>query len=231
MTETWRDIELDDTTIATMIELGMAEKVEVIRTTPLFDEALTLLTNKKIESGELTPLAFKGVAISGKAGAGKDTTCAALLASDPRYVRLSFADEVKRIASELTGLDFFNEEVKETNRWFLQVLGTELMRRFDENYWVKRAIVKAQELISQGKIIVCTDARFPNEMEALKSIGCFSVRLEVSPDEQVKRGRKTTHHASETALDDYKGFDLILTTEAKTIDWAASIIREEMQKE
>ena len=153
-------------------------------------------------------MAFSGIAISGKAGAGKDTICAELMKDDTRFVRISFADELKRIASELTGLDFFDEKVKEEYRWFLQVLGTELMRRFDENYWVKKAVAKAQSLMAEGKIPICTDARFPNEMKALQDIGFYATRLDVSEEVQRQRGREPTQHASEIALDDYTGFSL-----------------------
>lgn len=151
---------------------------------------------------------YRGIAISGKAGAGKDTACNELMRNDSRYVRISFADELKRIAGELTGLDFTDEKVKEANRWFLQVLGTELMRRFDENYWVKKAVAKAERLIAEGKIPICTDARFPNEIDALKAAGFYAVRLNVSEDVQRARGREPTYHASEIALDDYKGFNM-----------------------
>ncbi len=161
-------------------------------------------------------MTFRGIAISGKAGAGKDTTCAELMKKDERFVRISFADELKRIASELTGLDFFDEKVKEQYRWFLQILGTELMRRFDENYWVKKAVAKAQGLIAAGKIPICTDARFPNEMKALQEIGFYAVRLDVTEEAQRARGREPTQHASEIALDTFAGFNLNLNSDPVT---------------
>jgi uncharacterized protein YqkB len=71
----------------------------------------------------------------------------------------------------------------------------------------------------KGNLVYITDGRFPNEIDSAKNSGFVTIRLETSEDTRIARiesrdGKKPTrealYHASETALDDYVNFDLIL---------------------
>lgn len=107
----------------------------------------------------------------------------------------------------------------------LQYYGTEVRRTADPNYWVEKARTSARKALARGSACVFTDARFPNEVTGLKQEGAFTIRLEVSPEVQKERllGRDghiptqyTLGHSSETALDGFTGFDVIVDTSHRT---------------
>ena len=115
------------------------------------------------------------VILSGKAGAGKDTFAAMLGGA---WQRISFADEVKKKASELVDLhlDFFHDVDKKDNvmliggkyqtpRDLLISVGM-YYRGLDLNYWINMAVEKIRS--SKSEFFVITDWRFPNELEALR---------------------------------------------------------------
>lgn len=89
----------------------------------------------------------------------------------------------------------------------LQMVGTELYRRMNPNIWVNVLIDTIREQAPEVAII--TDVRFPNEADALKSLGGILVRVSrfnedgtdfVAPD-------RSPTHPSEIALDNYSGWD------------------------
>lgn len=103
----------------------------------------------------------------------------------------------------------------------LQYYGTEVRRKSDPDYWVKKAVVAARATLEQGRAVIFTDARFPNEVTGLQKIGGIAVRLLVSPEVQLERlqgrdghtpDKATLTHLSETALDEFTGFDAIVDT-------------------
>lgn len=64
-------------------------------------------------------------------------------------------------------------------RRLLQVLGTEVGRdMIDQDVWVKIAEKKILELWSQGKDVVITAIRFPNELDMVSRLGGLSVWIE-----------------------------------------------------
>lgn len=101
----------------------------------------------------------------------------------------------------------------------LQYFGTQFRRAQDPDYWVKLAVANATQAIEKGQYPYFTDARFPNEVQALVDMGALAVRLELTPEEQARRlqgrdGRvpdaKELNHQSETALDGYTGFHIVI---------------------
>ena len=107
-------------------------------------------------------------------------------------------------------------------RWALQFLGTNVRRAQDPDYWVHRAVATAISTVGAGTSVYFTDCRFPNEVEAARRIGLYTVRLEVSATVQAERlrnrdGLRLDHdaasHPSETALDGYSGFDLVVNND------------------
>lgn len=108
----------------------------------------------------------------------------------------------------------------------LQFWGTEVRRSKDEDYWVRKTLIAAMNSIIEGKNVYITDARFPNEIDALVAVGAKTFRLLVSPEAQNARVMKrdgipvmpeAQQHASETALDGYSGFYAIIDTNVKTL--------------
>lgn len=89
-----------------------------------------------------------------------------------------------------------------TVRELLQYLGTELFRnQLHENVWLNALFADYNE---KSKWII-TDVRFVNEAEAIKKRGGLLIRVN-NPEYKPYKGE----HESETQLDDYKGFDVIV---------------------
>lgn len=66
-----------------------------------------------------------------------------------------------------------------TPRWLMQTLGTEWGRKsVHPDLWTKIAKRRAEMLLAQGKKVVITDARFPNEIEVMREIGAKVVRID-----------------------------------------------------
>ncbi len=91
--------------------------------------------------------------------------------------------------------------------------------RADAGYWLDRAAQRLAGLRRAGCSVVLTDMRMPWEADWARQEGFLLVRLDV-PDE-IRRSRATSRDGSmltpdverdptETALDDYDGFDLRL---------------------
>lgn len=111
-------------------------------------------------------------------------------------------------------------------RTALQWWGTEVRRAQDENYWVKKAVRMAFDSMAEGGSIYVTDARFPNEADAITNVGGFLLRLVVSEEEQARRiinrdgdapKKEALNHLSETALDDYS-FDHLIDTDSMGLE-------------
>lgn len=124
-----------------------------------------------------------------------------------------FTDVDERIAKKL--YDFIVKDERNTRRIVMQTWGTNVRRASNENYWVNKAMAKADYLVSQGKFVALDDVRFDNEAEAILDRNGILIRLDIDKDVQIERleklrGKKvdenTLLHESETALDDYPYF-------------------------
>lgn len=122
-------------------------------------------------------------------------------------------------------------------RWALQYFGTDVRRAEDPDYWVRLAVRNCVSAIQEGRSVYFTDCRFPNEVEAAAALGLYTVRLEISPEEQERRLRSrdglgfdssAASHPSETALDAYKNFDLIVNNHGLPIE-AVSVVAAGMR--
>jgi len=97
-----------------------------------------------------------------------------------------------------------------TAREVMQYVGTEIFRKMYGNVWADSTI---KRIIADGsEVAVITDCRFPNEVKAVQSAGGKVVRLTRGP------ASYTDLHASETALDNYEGFDVILDNADMNVD-------------
>ncbi len=97
-------------------------------------------------------------------------------------------------------------------RELLQVIGTDIFRRgFNENIWVW--LLQRRIAQSKADIVIISDVRFKNEMEAINEMGGKIVRI--------LRNHSIANsliHASETALDDVPNdkFDYVILPEQNT---------------
>jgi hypothetical protein len=103
-------------------------------------------------------------------------------------------------------------------RTFLQVLGTDVRRSQDTNYWVRKCMLSAVTAAAAGESVFLTDARFPNEITFAQELGALCIRLTISEDTQVSRLlERDGHlpeaaaftHTSETALDSFNGYNIV----------------------
>lgn len=141
------------------------------------------------------------VAIAGFIGSGKDTA-AEYLINNHNFTKLSFASALKDAVSVVFGWDrvllegktsesrFWREQPDKwwakrldmphlTPRWVLQYWGTEVCRvGFHKDIWVAALENKLNKAIGN---IVITDARFSNELEAVKNLRGTLIRVERGP--------------------------------------------------
>lgn len=119
----------------------------------------------------------------------------------------------------------------------LQILGTDIRRASDPDYWVRQAIAAAQVALEDGRSVFFTDCRFPNEIVAARSLGIYTVRLEVASETQAQRlwerdgalvDPVAQRHHSETALDGYAGFDLVVDNNG-SLDETVEIVYHAMR--
>lgn len=119
------------------------------------------------------------------------------------------------IQNETIPLDGYSRT--EGIRRALQYLGTDVRRKIDDTYWVTRFHAD----IPTEDFVFVTDVRFANEADSVKEHGGLVLRLEppaevvaerVNARDGVQYSAEAHQHVSETALDDYPNFDLIIST-------------------
>jgi hypothetical protein len=152
-----------------------------------------------------------------------------------------FADALKQTAAMITGetyVDQYTDEGKQkmiehlgmTIGRFQQVYGTLLREHVHPDIWVHPVMKKAWGKRSTGNGLIVTivsDCRFPNEANAGRAKGGVVIRLNRKAARKDAHGRDPTH-ISETALDNYEHFDLVVDNDGtraemvkKVISWLA----------
>jgi hypothetical protein len=142
------------------------------------------------------------VGLSGKAQSGKDTVGAAFV-NKHEFIRVASADALKRIAMRTFGWD---GEKDARGRKFLQDLAT-AVRGYDPDFWINitlKEIQRQNDSERNNKNFVITDLRYTNEANSLKKAGAILIRIE-------REGIELFDHESETQLDNYDGFDYLIS--------------------
>ena len=166
------------------------------------------------------------IGISGKAGSGKDTAAKMLevLYANPdisyedfankRYKNFAdilivhFADALKETAQVLFRLGEWETNTQEgkkttinwigkTVRELLQGIGQGLRDAIDFDIWVKILFANTKGWSNY----IIADVRYPNEVKAIKERNGILLRID-------RKGAGAGNHSSETALDDYKEWDV-----------------------
>ena len=138
----------------------------------------------------------------------------------------NFADNLKRLCIDILGLTerqcYGTEEEKNsltninlqdcifdtmrsrkmTAREVMQYVGTDFFRRIYPQVWVDSTIRKIQK--ESPNLAVVVDCRFENEVKGIQEVGGKVIRLSrnIFGD--------SDQHSSETALDNYEGFDAVI---------------------
>lgn len=176
---------------------------------------------------------MKIIGLSGKAGVGK-TTVGELVRLDRSEdaTRLSFGDSVKWEVSEELGFPLswcYHQKgnavespigmltVREALQWW----GTEIRRKENPNYWNMKMIERIGQSMDSGvELIIIDDVRFIDEAELVQNMKGKVFRLEPFPSWMNIAGS----HRSETELDNYPGFEMIIEQEEGQPEWAAGLI-------
>ncbi len=113
------------------------------------------------------------------------------------YRLMSFAEPVKRIATEQFGWDGNKDE---KGRLILQRIGTEVGRAYNKDIWVEKALEEIQRDEICYDFIIFDDTRFPNEYTGLEYGAFESVSTIRIVD---KTYNNEDAHTSETAMDEF----------------------------
>lgn len=164
------------------------------------------------------------IALTGKAGAGKDTAggLLSLLLQKAGYTTtvMAFADPIRDMLSAIVPSEYMTDRtLKElpapgtgiSYRELAQTLGTEWGRARHPDLWLRIAggriasfEASCVQQRAQCPVAIFTDARFPNELAWVRRRGGLAVRVERHGLEPVRA------HASETAADDVPA-DIVVT--------------------
>ena len=155
------------------------------------------------------------IGISGKLGSGK-TTAANYLAAHG-YKIANFADILKHSAANILGIspalcysrEGKNTMIPELNMTvgtFLQQYGT-AVRNIDNDIWVKLLF---RNISTHDKIVIA-DVRFPNEARAIHERGGKVIRLSAA-EPLIDNDSRDGTHISETALDNWDSWDMVIHT-------------------
>lgn len=163
------------------------------------------------------------ISLSYKARVGKDTV-ADYLVKKYSFCKTSFADPLKRGCKEIFSLtdeqvygslkETVDEYWQMTPRYILQKVGTDCLRNhFDKDVWVKATGAKV--LSDPNKNFVIPDARFPNELEAVRNWGGKLIKV---TREETAAITGIVKHESEIALENYSDWDFILVNDGSFDD-------------
>ena len=139
------------------------------------------------------------VGICGLIGSGKDTLASCLI-QELGYTKMSFADALKDVVSNVFGWNrqLLEGDTKESRDWrnqvdewwsnrlgievtprlALQLVGTNLFRNvLHRDIWVACLERRLYTMLAQGKKVVVSDCRFQNELDAIKQAGGITIKI------------------------------------------------------
>lgn len=163
---------------------------------------------------------FQLIGISGKIGSGKTTLSQYLQNYYPRLQKVSFAENLRKVVSILTGIpiektrsakdkEVYLSEWGKTVGELLQLIGTEGIRSVNSKAWVISLFSTYNPFIDCW---IIDDVRFVEEADYIKKMGGKLIRLEGDPGNILSSCTRDLTHGSEMSLDDYDDFDLKINT-------------------
>lgn len=183
------------------------------------------------------------IGISGKIGSGKNYIAENLIGKkleEKEYIPiyLAFADQIKvefYSRNKLLNLNYDNLFVNKTKeiRKELQIYGTDIGRSQKDTVWIDALDMWIQIFLNRWTmkmkpVFIITDVRFENEAEYIKNKNGLLVRIEASKRNEQKLLQESNgdieilnsikNHKSETSLDNYNGFDLVINNDYVSIE-------------
>lgn len=164
------------------------------------------------------------IGLSGKKGSGKST-----LAAHCATIVMSFARPLKEWCAERFGLSrdilYGDDAAKNqrspyagwTYRQILQFIGS-AVRKVDPLHWIKLTLADALAYSRAGRLVAIDDVRYRNEADAIRDAGGVVVRLTRVVD-------ASDAHPSETELDDYPRFDLVVRNHEMSVEQSAAVLQ------
>lgn len=183
------------------------------------------------------------IGLNGRMQSGKDTTARILAETFSNIERAAFADKLKDSAAASLGITRealdalklredllmeFTDQGFDTGfepfefepfniRTYLQRYGTEAHRDiFGDDFWVEQVLDKP---VTDGKILVVTDMRFPNEIAGVLDRGGIAVKIR-----REEADSKPITHPSEQTLPDEQ-FDYFLDNNGSVHDLYIEVLR------
>lgn len=168
---------------------------------------------------------MKIIAISGKAGVGKDTTAGFLKEyleeQNERVIIVHYGDLVKYVCKTFFNWNGLKDEA---GRTLLQKVGTDKIRAINPDFWTNfvRDILKAFN--DEWDVVLIPDVRFPNELECLGELGEVTFLNIISDIHYADLTDEQKRHPSETALD-HAISDYCLVNNYRTLDEYRKMVR------
>lgn len=163
------------------------------------------------------------IGLSGKSGSGK-SWLAEYAEHNYGFLVMSFAGPLK---ADLVRLGFDSALVYSHKpphiRKLLQAYGM-AARKEDPNWWVKRLFNNIDMLYDGEHRIIIDDVRFENEVDAIRAAGGYVYRMINVDASPVYSGFEDE---SETALDNYEGFDGYFVAGAGQVELLAKQFKDE----
>lgn len=143
------------------------------------------------------------IGVGHKARQGKDTI-ANYLVDNYKAQKFSFAHALYDVARVVFGM-------KEKDGPLLQVLGTDVFRKRDQDIWVKTLYYKLKDW--QPSLVVIPDCRFPNEVQMVRDLGGITIKVEryLADGSRFVAADRPTTHPSEIALDAYPDWNHVIS--------------------
>lgn len=174
---------------------------------------MTAPSKVKVDFQPISGLRVLG--LSGKSGSGK-TWFADKLMRKYGWMPWAFAHHIKKDA--MKSGDFNYEDIHYFKppeaRRYLQLAGTEFGRDvYGDDVWLRVTHAWLRTLREEAHVrnVVLTDVRFPNEARFIHALGGKLIRLEHAYGfPYLLNGSDEAHHRSETALDDWRAWDMVI---------------------
>jgi len=172
------------------------------------------------------------IGLGSRARQGKTYVSNYMKEAHPEIQCYAFADELKQyckehheelvpqwqLANQTKALPIAKEDPIYGYTAILQYFGTEVMRKKNPDYWVHALADKLE--LEKPEIALISDVRFPNEAAWVKNHDGWLVEI-IRLNEDGTRyydPNRDKNHASETALDEYLGWDFSILCKSGSLD-------------